>query len=189
MKLMFPKLSFIGVFLPILVLIISLAGIGAAQSKRGAANKKPAAKARQKTTRDKNRERQLTAQRDKKTDKKSKADRKKDLAERRRKEAERRQAILEERRRREAAIRAARARALAFERGLHTATEINISKDNTEGEDLKVRSAAIKALAGHAGSVVVMEAQTGKVLTIVNQDWAVRSSIRPCSTIKLVTGT
>ena len=33
-----------------------------------------------------------------------------------------------------------------------------------------------------------MEAQTGKVLTIVNQDWAVRSGIKPCSTIKLVTG-
>jgi cell division protein FtsI/penicillin-binding protein 2 len=33
-----------------------------------------------------------------------------------------------------------------------------------------------------------MEAQTGKVLTIVNQDWAIRSGIKPCSTIKLVTG-
>jgi hypothetical protein len=33
-----------------------------------------------------------------------------------------------------------------------------------------------------------MEAQTGKVLTIVNQEWAVRSGIKPCSTIKLVTG-
>ncbi len=33
-----------------------------------------------------------------------------------------------------------------------------------------------------------MEAQTGKVVTIVNQDWAVRSGIKPCSTIKLVTG-
>jgi penicillin-binding protein 2 len=33
-----------------------------------------------------------------------------------------------------------------------------------------------------------MEAQTGKVLTIVNQDWAVRAPIKPCSTIKLVTG-
>ncbi len=48
---------------------------------------------------------------------------------------------------------------------------------------------AINALGSHAGSVVVMEAQTGKVLTIVNQNWAVRSSIRPCSTIKLVTAT
>jgi membrane peptidoglycan carboxypeptidase len=33
-----------------------------------------------------------------------------------------------------------------------------------------------------------MEAQTGKVVTIVNQDWAIRDSFKPCSTIKLVTG-
>ena len=39
----------------------------------------------------------------------------------------------------------------------------------------KIRQAAVNALGSHAGSVVVMEAQTGKVLTIVNQDWAVRS--------------
>src|SRR5690606_39912769 len=58
----------------------------------------------------------------------------------------------------------------------------------TEGEDLNVRRIAVNALGGHAGSVVVMDAQTGKVLTVVNQDWAVRSSIKPCSTIKLVTG-
>jgi penicillin-binding protein 2 len=34
----------------------------------------------------------------------------------------------------------------------------------------------------------VMEAKTGKVVTIVNQDWAIRDSFKPCSTIKLVTG-
>jgi cell division protein FtsI/penicillin-binding protein 2 len=33
-----------------------------------------------------------------------------------------------------------------------------------------------------------MEAQTGKIVTIVNQDWAIRNSFKPCSTIKLVTG-
>jgi cell division protein FtsI/penicillin-binding protein 2 len=33
-----------------------------------------------------------------------------------------------------------------------------------------------------------MEPQTGKVLSIVNQDWAIRRSFKPCSTIKLVTG-
>ena len=33
-----------------------------------------------------------------------------------------------------------------------------------------------------------MEAKTGKILTIVNQDWAIRDSFKPCSTIKLVTG-
>lgn len=174
-------------------------------AKKESAKKDEARNSRNKSTRDKNKERQLTARdkknsrerervadnkKDSKKDPKvSKAERRKEDAERRRKEAERRAAILEEQRRREAAAREARARALAFERGLRTETEANIAKDLTEGEDLKVRAAAIKALGSHAGSVVVMEAQTGKVLTIVNQDWAVRNSIRPCSTIKLVTGT
>ncbi|MBV9241891.1 MAG: hypothetical protein JO314_07780 [Acidobacteria bacterium] len=125
---------------------------------------------------------------DKNNKKLSRADRRAADAKRRREEAERRAAIAAERRRREEARRAAIARALAFERGLRTETVANISKDQTEGEDLRVRQAAISALGGHAGSVVVMEAQTGKVLTIVNQDWAVRATIRPCSTVKLVTG-
>lgn len=109
-------------------------------------------------------------------------------ARRRAAEEARRQAILAEKRRREQIAREARARALAFERGLRTTTVENISNDNTEGEDLQIRHAAINALGNHAGTVVVMEAQTGKVLTIVNQDWAIRNSYRPCSTIKLVTG-
>jgi penicillin-binding protein 2 len=52
---------------------------------------------------------------------------------------------------------------------------------------MEVRNAAINALAGHAGTVVVMEPQTGKVLSIVNQDWAIRKGFKPCSTVKLVT--
>jgi hypothetical protein len=124
-----------------------------------------------------------------KNDSKKARESKIEAAERRRREEERRQAILAEQRRREQARREAIARALAFERGLRTETVANISNDRTEGEDLRIRAAAINALGAHAGSVVVMEAQTGKVLTIVNQDWAVRSSIRPCSTIKLVTAT
>lgn len=99
----------------------------------------------------------------------------------------RRQAALEEKRRREQAAREARERAIAFERGLRTETVENIARDNTDGEDLEVRRAAINALGTHAGMVVVMEPQTGKVLSIVNQDWAIRKSYKPCSTIKLVT--
>jgi penicillin-binding protein 2 len=95
---------------------------------------------------------------------------------------------LAEQRRREQAAREARARALAFERGLKTETQTNIANDNTEGEDLEVRRAAVSALGNHAGTVVVMEPQTGKVLSIVNQDWAIRRGFKPCSTIKLVTG-
>lgn len=110
------------------------------------------------------------------------------LAEQRRAEEARRQAILAEKRRREQAAREARARALAFERGLRTETVENIANDNTEGEDLEVRRAAISALGNHAGTVVVMEPQTGKVLSVVNQDWGIRKGFKPCSTIKLVTG-
>lgn len=102
-------------------------------------------------------------------------------------EAARRQAALEEKRRREQAAREARARAVAFERGLRTETIENIAADNTEGEDLEVRRAAISALGNRAGMIVVMEPQTGKVLSIVNQDWAIRHGYKPCSTIKLVT--
>ena len=99
----------------------------------------------------------------------------------------RRQAALEEQRRRQQAIREARERKLAFERGLRSETVENITNDDTEGEDLEVRRAAVSALGTRAGTVVVLEPQTGKVLTIVNQDWAIRKSFKPCSTIKLVT--
>ncbi len=98
-------------------------------------------------------------------------------------------AALEEKRRREQAIREAQARAAAFERGLRLETQANIASDNLDGEDLEVRDAAVKALGTHAGTVVVMEPQTGKVLSIVNQDWAVRKGFKPCSTVKLVTAT
>lgn len=119
---------------------------------------------------------------------KNKAEARRIEAERRREAEQRRQAALAEQRRREQAAREARERRLAFERGLRTTTVDNIAKDDATGEDLNVRRAAVNALGGHAGTVVVMEAQTGKVLTIVNQDWAIRDSFKPCSTIKLVTG-
>ncbi len=102
-------------------------------------------------------------------------------------ESERRQAALEEKRRREQSVAEARARQAAFERALRTETVENISQDNTEGEDLEVRRAAVNALGNRAGTVVVLEPQTGKILTVVNQDWAIHKSFKPCSTIKLVT--
>jgi cell division protein FtsI/penicillin-binding protein 2 len=64
----------------------------------------------------------------------------------------------------------------------------NIAKDNSVGEDPEVRRAAIDALGHHAGTVVVMDPKTGRVYTVVNQDWALRRGFKPCSTIKLVTG-
>lgn len=175
----------------------------AVDTKKASASKKPTAakstaanKKSQKQAKDvsKNQKRDQKKEKDRVADAKSKkdpkkgAESKKAAAERRRKEEERRQAAIAEQRRREQAAREARERRLAFERGLRTETVANISRDNTEGEDLNIRRAAVEALGGRAGSVVVMEAQTGKVLTVVNQDWAIRSTIRPCSTIKLVTG-
>ena len=116
-------------------------------------------------------------------------ERRREIEEARRDEIEeaRRQAALEEKRRREQAAREARARQIAFERGLRTETIENITNDNTDGEDLEVRRAAVNALGNRAGTVVVLEPQTGKVLTVVNQDWAIHKSFKPCSTIKLVT--
>lgn len=215
MKLMFPKGLVRGALLLLFVLSLVFTGSVSAQSKKN--NKKAVAKKTEKQAKDarkdrsKDRSRAQTAAKVKKDNKskkneklsprdKAKADlkAKKDpkkaaeskrvAAERRRAEEARRQAILAERRRREQAAREARARKLAFERGLRTETVANIANDKTDGEDLALRQVAVNALGQRAGSVVVMEAQTGKVLTIVNQDWAVRSSIKPCSTIKLVTG-
>ena len=123
-----------------------------------------------------------------KNDKRSARETRREAAERRQREAAARAAALAEKRRREAAARAARERWLAFERGLRTETVDNISRDNTEGEDLSIRRTAVEALGNRAGTVVVMESQTGKVLTIVNQDWAIKNGFKPCSTIKLVTG-
>jgi beta-lactamase regulating signal transducer with metallopeptidase domain/beta-lactamase class D len=62
-----------------------------------------------------------------------------------------------------------------------------IAGDNTEGEDAEVRRVAIDALAGHAGSVVVMSPRTGRVYAVVNQEWAIRRAWIPASTMKLVT--
>ncbi len=160
------------------------------------------AELKEKESADKNKNRQADAKKDSNKEKGSKKESKKELEIRRAEEARRRvedleqrraeeirrQAILAEKRRREQAAREARERAIAFERELRTETVANIAKDDTEGEDLQIRRAAISALGSHAGTIVVMEAQTGKILTVVNQDWAVRNSYRPCSTIKLVTG-
>jgi len=212
MKLMFPKNLVVGTLLPLFVLSLIFSGSLTAQSKKKpdtkktaaakkAADKRSAAKAKDakkdsrkaKTAAKDNKKEKLSAKEKAKADAKSKKDPKKSAeskraaAERRRKEEERRQAIIAENRRREQARREAIARRIAFERGLRTETVANIASDKTDGEDLAIRQVAVNALGEQAGSVVVMEAQTGKVLTIVNQNWAVRTSIRPCSTIKLVT--
>ena len=109
------------------------------------------------------------------------------LAELKKAEEIRQRAALESQRRREQTIRAAQVRKLNFESNLRSQTVENITVDNIEGEDLEVRAAAVNALGNHAGTVVVLDPQTGRVLSIVNQDWAIKHSFKPCSTIKLVT--
>jgi cell division protein FtsI/penicillin-binding protein 2 len=76
----------------------------------------------------------------------------------------------------------------AVERKFRDQTQANIAKDDTTGEDLRVRQIAINALGGKGGTVVVMDPKAGMIYTIVNQEWAIRKSYIPCSTIKLVTG-
>lgn len=109
-------------------------------------------------------------------------------AELRRLQSQRRREILEARRRAEAARLAAIARQRALDQALRDEVQAMIARDNTSGEDPQVRRVAINALGNHAGTVVVMDPITGKIYSIVNQEWAVRRGFKPCSTIKLVTG-
>jgi cell division protein FtsI/penicillin-binding protein 2 len=57
--------------------------------------------------------------------------------------------------------------------------------DNVDGEDLDIRRAAVEALGPYNGSVVVVDPQTGRILTMVNQKVALSSGFQPCSTVKI----
>jgi len=56
--------------------------------------------------------------------------------------------------------------------------------DNAEGEDPAIREAAIKALGRWNGSVVVVDPNNGRILSIVNQKLALARGFIPCSTVK-----
>jgi cell division protein FtsI/penicillin-binding protein 2 len=58
--------------------------------------------------------------------------------------------------------------------------------DNPAGDDPVIRQAAVNALGNLNGSVVVVDPNTGRVLSIVNQKLALSSGFTPCSTIKPV---
>jgi len=105
-----------------------------------------------------------------------------------RREAEERRRRAEAARRAELARLAAIARQRAIDQSFRQEAAANVLRDDTTGEDLEVRRVAQAALGNHAGSVVVMDPQTGRIYTIVNQDWGIRRGFKPCSTIKLVTG-
>ena len=109
-------------------------------------------------------------------------------AELRRVASRNRRSLLEARRRAEAARRAAIARQRAIDNALRNEVQSFIAKDDITGEDLEVRRVAVNALGHHAGTVVVMDPMTGRVYSVVNQEWALRRGFKPCSTIKLVTG-
>ena len=99
-----------------------------------------------------------------------------------------RRALAEARRRAEAARRAAIARQMAIDKAMRDQVQAFISKDDLTGEDPEVRRVAVNALGNHAGTVVVMDPMTGRVYSVVNQEWALHRGFKPCSTIKLVTG-
>ena len=109
-------------------------------------------------------------------------------AEMRRVAGRNRRALLEARRRAEAARRAAIARQIAIDNAMRNEVQAFIGKDDLTGEDPEVRRVAVNALGHHAGTVVVMDPMTGRVYSMVNQEWALRRGFKPCSTIKLVTG-
>jgi penicillin-binding protein 2 len=103
-------------------------------------------------------------------------------------EARNRRALAEARRRAEAARRAAIARQIAIDNAMRQQVQSMIAKDDLTGEDPEVRRVAMNALGNHAGTVVVMDPMTGRVYSVVNQEWALHRGFKPCSTIKLVTG-
>lgn len=57
--------------------------------------------------------------------------------------------------------------------------------DIAAGEDPIVRQAAVEALGRFNGSVVVVDTNTGRILSIVNQKLAFQSGFMPCSTVKV----
>jgi len=58
--------------------------------------------------------------------------------------------------------------------------------DNPAGDDPVVRQAAVAALGMLNGSMVVVDPNTGRILSIVNQKLALSSGFTPCSTFKPV---
>ena len=57
--------------------------------------------------------------------------------------------------------------------------------DEFDGDDPLARSAAVAALGGLNGTVVISKADTGRILTIVNQKLAFDAGFQPCSTVKV----
>lgn len=63
---------------------------------------------------------------------------------------------------------------------------VSAAGDISQFDDPEVRQAAIAALGRYYGSVVAVDPNTGRILSIVNQKLAFSSGFEPCSTIKPV---
>ena len=73
----------------------------------------------------------------------------------------------------------------------HSRNGISTFADSSDGDvatfdDPVVRQAAIRGLGRYNGSVVAIDPNTGRILTIVNQKLAFSAGFKPCSTIKPV---
>ncbi len=58
--------------------------------------------------------------------------------------------------------------------------------DRINGDDPVIRKAAVDALGPYNGSVVVVNPENGRILTMVNQKLGLTGAFQPCSTIKVV---
>jgi penicillin-binding protein 2 len=68
-------------------------------------------------------------------------------------------------------------------RGVPTFAD-SFSGDNATNDDAQVREAAVAGLGRYNGSVVAVDPNTGRILTVVNQKLAFSDGYIPCSTIK-----
>jgi len=57
--------------------------------------------------------------------------------------------------------------------------------DNIDGEDLNIRRLAVESLGPYNGSVVVVDPENGRILSMVNQKLALSAGFQPCSTVKV----
>jgi len=100
-----------------------------------------------------------------------------------------RRALASSNRRRARARYLARLRVIrARDSALRNIAAGNMLKDDATGEDQEIRAAAVRALQGRSGTVVVMDPNNGRVFTVVNQRMALGSPVKPCSTVKMIVG-
>ncbi|HKQ74895.1 MAG TPA: penicillin-binding transpeptidase domain-containing protein [Blastocatellia bacterium] len=100
-----------------------------------------------------------------------------------------RRALASSSRRRSRARYMARLRVLQARDGaLRNIASANILNDDTTGEDPEIRAAVVNALQGRSGTAVVMDPSSGRVYSVVNQQMALGSPVKPCSTVKMIVG-